>query len=181
MDRLIFSLSIIVSSPDELLASSFFNSDFKLVSVSRNLDKVCSNVDKKPGLISLKRGINSETATIQLTDAALHTRIIREVDFKKISPLSKVASLDLDKLTFPLTLRLWQEGDHFVPLGMKGKKKLSDFMIDEKIPVNLKRRLFIIESGNDIAWVVGYRIDDRFKITAETSGIFEIKYEKNRV
>ena len=165
------------SSFDE--SGKMFMSDDHVLNIDRETLVISAASD--PDRFTNPISINSETATIQLTDAALHTRIIREVDLNKISPLSTVASLDLDKLSFPLTLRLWQEGDHFVPLGMKGKKKLSDFMIDEKIPVNLKRRLFIIESGNDIAWVVGYRIDDRFKITAETSGIFEIKYEKNRV
>jgi len=160
-------------------SGKMFMSDNHVLNIDREtlIISSASNPDWFTNPIS----INSESTTIQLTDVVLHTRIIGEVDFKKISPLSIVASLDLDRLTFPLTLRLWQEGDHFVPLGMKGKKKLSDFMIDEKIPVNLKRRVLILESGNNIAWVVGYRIDDRFKITAETSRIFEIKYEKNRV
>ena len=85
---------------------------------------------------------------------------------------SNHAFLDLDKLRFPLHLRAWQEGDYFYPLGMKGKKKLSDFMIDRKIPVNLKPGLRVLESAGEIAWVVSFRVDDRFKITAHTRRIF---------
>jgi tRNA(Ile)-lysidine synthase len=84
------------------------------------------------------------------------------------------AYLDIDKLKFPLLLRTWQEGDYFRPLGMKGKKKLSDFMIDTKIPLNLKKEQEVILSEGKIVWVVGKRIDDRYKITDRTKNIFII-------
>ncbi len=84
------------------------------------------------------------------------------------------ALLDMDKLDFPLKVRCWQEGDQFQPLGMKGKKKLSDFMIDRKIPVNLKRHIRVLESAGEIVWVVGLRIDDRFKVTPATKNIFSL-------
>ncbi|GAB5527357.1 MAG: tRNA lysidine(34) synthetase TilS [Roseivirga sp.] len=84
------------------------------------------------------------------------------------------ALLDMDKLSFPLKIRGWQEGDQFQPLGMKGKKKLSDFMIDRKIPVNLKRHIRVLESAGEIVWVVGLRIDERFKVTSATKNIFSL-------
>lgn len=79
-----------------------------------------------------------------------------------------LVELDLDKLTFPLTVRPWKEGDWFRPLGMKGKKKISDLMIDLKIPLSLKQDVMILESSGEIAWVIGLRMDDRFKITSGT-------------
>ncbi|UXX79254.1 tRNA lysidine(34) synthetase TilS [Reichenbachiella carrageenanivorans] len=85
------------------------------------------------------------------------------------------ACLDADLVQFPLKIRNWKQGDSFYPLGMKGKKKLSDFMIDEKIPVNLKLRVALFESGNDIIWVAGHRIDERYKITSKTKRILIIK------
>ncbi len=94
----------------------------------------------------------------------------------KISANKRIAALDLDKLTFPLEIRKWQHGDFFFPLGMKKKKKLSDFMIDEKIPLNLKREVLLLTSGNAIAWVIGHRIDDRFKITNETKNVLKVQY-----
>ena len=101
-----------------------------------------------------------------------------EVHDKKINivPDSNVAYLDLDKLVFPLVIRNWTEGDSFVPLGMKGEKKLSDFMIDEKIPLNLKNRVLVVTSVGKIVWIVGRRIDDRYKITENTSRTCRLKY-----
>lgn len=86
-----------------------------------------------------------------------------------------IAELDVSKLSFPLTIRSIQEGDYFYPLGMKGKKKLSDFMIDEKIPLNLKKDIRVVVSNRDIVWVVGRRIDDRFKVTEKTKQVLRIK------
>ncbi|MBL3656332.1 tRNA lysidine(34) synthetase TilS [Fulvivirga sediminis] len=95
-------------------------------------------------------------------------------DIGKIFKSAYAVSLDYDRLEFPLKVRKWQLGDAFRPLGMRGKKKLSDFMIDEKIPLNLKERVYVLTSGEDIAWVIGYRIDDRYKITSSSQKIFNI-------
>ncbi|MDW8330070.1 MAG: tRNA lysidine(34) synthetase TilS [Cyclobacteriaceae bacterium] len=78
------------------------------------------------------------------------------------------AVLDADKLVFPLRWRAWKPGDYFYPLGLGHRKKISDFLIDNKIPLPEKNRVTVLESGGKVAWVVGYRIDDRFKITSET-------------
>ncbi|MGK7388785.1 MAG: tRNA lysidine(34) synthetase TilS [Candidatus Cyclobacteriaceae bacterium M2_1C_046] len=93
-----------------------------------------------------------------------------------IEKLPEMAFLDYSRLRFPLKIRKWQEGDKFQPLGMKGQKKLSDFMIDNKIPVNLKNRMLVLESEGDIVWVVGHRIDERYKVTSGTTLIYNIKW-----
>ncbi len=79
-----------------------------------------------------------------------------------------VAKLDIEKLAPTLSWRVWQAGDSFFPLGMEHAKKVSDFLIDEKVPVNLKNRVTVLESNGEIVWVVGYRIDNRFKLTQIT-------------
>ena len=79
-----------------------------------------------------------------------------------------IACVDFDKLDFPLIIRRWENGDYFRPLGMSGMKKLSDFFIDNKVPVPLKENSWLITSGKDIVWVAGMRIDDRFRIGPET-------------
>ena len=85
----------------------------------------------------------------------------------------KVAQLDLDKLKFPLTLRHWRHGDRFHPLGMKVSKLLSDFFVDQKFTVQQKTSVWLLtSSAGDIVWVVGWRIDDRFKVTNATKNIF---------
>jgi len=75
---------------------------------------------------------------------------------------------DFDKLTFPLVLRNWHKGDKFVPLGMKNFKKLSDFFIDEKISISEKDTTWLLFSESNLVWVIGKRIDDRFKVTSKT-------------
>ena len=88
------------------------------------------------------------------------------------------AFLALEKLEFPLTIRPPRTGDRFQPYGMKGKQKLSDFMINNKIPRNLKNDLKLLISGNAIAWVAGYRIDDRFSVSRDTEKVLRVDYEE---
>lgn len=92
-------------------------------------------------------------------------------DFK-IPTGKKVACIDGDKLTFPLTLRKWKAGDYFFPLGMKGKKKLSDFFVDNKLSLFEKENTWLLTSGNKIVWVVGHRVDNRFKVGNDTKKVY---------
>ena len=94
-----------------------------------------------------------------------------------IIPRSKsTAALDADKIKFPLTLRRWQEGDWFMPLGMKGKKLLSDFLIDQKVPLNLKDEVRVLTSADGkICWVVGWRVDDRFKVEETSERVLTVQ------
>lgn len=85
-----------------------------------------------------------------------------------------VALLDADKLKFPLRVRRWQEGDWFVPFGMSGRKKLSDYLIDKKVSMAEKSRQFVLLSGDDIVWVVGRRLDDRYAITRKTENVLKV-------
>jgi tRNA(Ile)-lysidine synthase len=94
----------------------------------------------------------------------------------RIPEESCFAALDADLVKFPLKLRRWKAGDRFHPLGLKGSKKISDFLINIKIPLPDKKQVWILESENKIAWVVNYRIDNRFKITAGTRKILLVEY-----
>lgn len=82
-----------------------------------------------------------------------------------------IACLDTEKLRFPLVIRKWNAGDFFYPLGMNGKKKLSDYFIDKKYSLPEKERKMVLESEGKIVWIIGDRIDDRFKVTADTSEV----------
>lgn len=86
----------------------------------------------------------------------------------KISHSSSEAWLDAHKLAFPLELRKWRQGDHFIPLGMSGKKKVSDFLVDEKVSLPEKESVYVLVSEGRICWVVGFRIADDFKLTPGT-------------
>ena len=85
--------------------------------------------------------------------------------------------MDADKLKFPLRVRRWQEGDWFVPFGMSGRKKLSDFLIDKKVSMAEKSRQFVLLSGDDIVWVIGRRLDDRYAITRKTDNVLKVVRE----
>lgn len=89
--------------------------------------------------------------------------------------------VDKNRLTFPLHIRSWQEGDYFFPLGMGGKKKLSKFFKDEKLSLNQKQEVKILCSENEIVWVLGMRPDDRFKVSPTTQTILKISYHTYEV
>ena len=88
---------------------------------------------------------------------------------------SSIAALDFEKLSFPLTLRKWQKGDFFIPLGMQGRKKVSDYMIDQKFTILQKENTWVLCSNNEIVWLVGHRLDDRFKLVAQTEKVYLVQ------
>jgi tRNA(Ile)-lysidine synthase len=88
---------------------------------------------------------------------------------------ANVACIDLSKIEFPLMIRKWRQGDYFQPLGMTGFKKVSDFFIDRKIPIHQKENTWILCSGKKIVWIMGHRLDNRFKVTPATSTVLKIE------
>jgi tRNA(Ile)-lysidine synthase len=98
---------------------------------------------------------------------------------EKISTSNLTAMLDAKNITFPLLLRKWKPGDYFYPLGMQKKKKLSKFFIDQKISLTEKEKVWVIESDKRIIWIIGKRIDDRFKITEKTKNVVSIHLNKS--
>lgn len=95
-------------------------------------------------------------------------------DIDELNVPDNIALLDEEKVKFPLTIRHWMEGDGFVPFGMNGRKKVSDFLIDKKVSVPDKKRQLVVVSGEDIIWLVDRRIDDRYKITPSTRDVLKI-------
>ena len=89
-----------------------------------------------------------------------------------------IACLDADKINFPLTVRKWETGDKFIPLGMKGKKKVSDYLTDKKFTLYQKEQQYVVCCGKDIVWVVNERIDNRFRITEDTQKILIVCVRK---
>ncbi|MDO5760154.1 MAG: tRNA lysidine(34) synthetase TilS [Bacteroidota bacterium] len=111
------------------------------------------------------------------TPLALQIETLRDLNFIRIPKEKNVAMLDYDLLKFPLQLRHWQKGDVFFPFGLHGKQKISDFFTNQKYSIIDKEKQWLLCSGEDIVWVVGERIDDRFKITNKTKNIYKIEVE----
>lgn len=105
----------------------------------------------------------------------------KEVPEPRFARDDYVEYVDAAAIGRDLMLRTWHTGDSFVPLGMTEQKKLSDFFVDEKIPLMEKQAIPILISGGHIVWVCGKRLDDRFKITPETEHIIKLEYQpRNR-
>lgn len=96
-------------------------------------------------------------------------------DQLQISRDLQIAMLDFNLLEWPLVVRKWRAGDYFAPLGMENLKKVSDFMIDQKLSLYDKENTWVMESGNRICWVIGRRIDHRFRIKETTRKILRVK------
>jgi len=130
------------------------------------------------------KSVSDEEIQIEIGEEEIISPIhLRFSQFEKsadfiIDKSPNVAMLDADRIQFPLTLRHWRHGDRFYPLGMKGSKLLSDFFVDQKFTEAQKQSVFLIVSANDdILWVVGHRIDDRFKLTNGTKFVFVCRLE----
>ncbi len=118
--------------------------------------------------------IEKENELINFADGKLEIKGLNGTTNLKLQTTNLIAQLDGNEIRFPLLLRKWKQGDYFYPLGMKKKKKLSRFFIDQKLSLTQKERTWVIEADKKIAWVVGLRIDDRFKITDKTKDILQI-------
>ena len=125
-------------------------------------------IDREKIIVSKRKESDSESVLIEKEESKINFPI--KLSFQTSENLSiiqneNIAKFDFEKLIFPLTLRKWQKGDYFYPLGLKGKKKLSDFFIDKKLSLFEKEDSWILCSDKKVVWIVGQRIDDRFKIT----------------
>jgi tRNA(Ile)-lysidine synthase len=126
--------------------------------------------------------ISNTTNTIHLIEAETTEVFFDEnkLQLKKINTPetfasnTNIACIDASQLLYPLLLRKWKQGDYFYPLGMQKKKKLSRFFSDFKLSLIQKENVWVIESNKKIVWVVGYRIDDRFKITSSSVHILKL-------
>ena len=120
--------------------------------------------------------INSSDTHLATDDITLE---ITQSDVPQEIPTDpKIGCFDLAKISFPLTVRTWQRGDRFYPLGMTQLKKVSDLLIDSKVPLHLKDHVNVLISNNQIIWVMGHRIDNRFKITKTTNRTLQISMQR---
>lgn len=170
---------------------TYFQMDHILRSIEKNepgktfhSEEYSLNLDREYLILGRKKTESEEwwigeSAIEMETNEGLYDVLTLRQNFRP-DPSSANAMLDKDSLRFPLKLRKWQLGDKFRPLGMKSFKKISDFLIDLKIPLILKNQIQVLCSENEIVWVVGYRIDDRFKLTSLTKTALYLKKSTRR-
>lgn len=117
--------------------------------------------------------IEAGTKKVALPGCLLALRTVDKAHFT-LQRSPEVAQLDAATLQYPLLVRRWKPGDYFYPLGMRKKKKLARFFIDLKLSLPEKEKVWVVESDRRIVWVVGHRIDDRFKVAPNTSTVVQI-------
>jgi len=140
---------------------------------------VLAPIEKVDDNFQLK-AIDAETDVLRLSDLML-TFSTKKGQPTHFSPSSAVAYLDVARLNYPLTIRRWQKGDVFCPLGMKGKhQKLQDYFTNNGFSRFEKERAWLLTNGDgEIIWLVGHRLDDRFKIEKDTNTFLEITIIKD--
>jgi len=175
---------LLESSPGES-GKMFFSKAFRLIKNRDELiitplsDSTTANVIKPGRLHVVKEPLTIEEGVNMLKKPLPLSFTIMDIDNNFEIPLSSnIANLNLAKIEFPLTLRKWHQGDAFCPLGMNKKKKLSDFFINMKFSIPEKENCWLLCSGKHIIWIVGYRIDHRFRITRGTKKILQIELKK---
>lgn len=117
--------------------------------------------------------IDQSDSTVKFAGGKLEIKKASAINYQ-LSNSNSVAAFDSSKIHFPLLLRKWKVGDYFYPFGMKKKKKLARFFIDNKLSKIQKENIWVVECNQTIIWVVGHRIDDRVKITSQTKEVFQI-------
>lgn len=179
LDEYNFSQAVIeeiIHALDGVSGKQFFSATHRLLK------------DRDQLIITEITGVSEEIFSIEKNQEALtypvklsfSSQVLNKEDSAFINSLSgsgnradsSRVSIDFDLLAFPLLLRKWKAGDTFQPLGMKNKKKLSDFFIDNKVSRIDKESSWVLTSAGNIVWIIGHRIDDRFKITDKTNSIY---------
>ncbi len=144
-----------------------------IASVQKDRIEIFKNNDKEENFQIFRF---SDSQILKLSDSLIlrFSDFVKDENFKLMKDSSLGAQFDIDKINFPLTIRHWEKGDKFKPLGMKGSKLLSDFFNDLGFTEYQKQNVRIMEDANGlILWIVGYRISDKVKISDSTKVIFQ--------
>ncbi len=139
----------------------------------------CYRIEKERGFLLITDSRMEEPSDFEVNDLSelsslpisISAEVISRSDLSSFERKSSVCYLDMSKLTFPLTFRHWREGDWFIPFGMRGRKKLSDFFTDMKLTGRQKRSCWLLTSSEQIVWVVGIRSDNRFRVDESTKQV----------
>jgi tRNA(Ile)-lysidine synthase len=159
-----------------VLDSSASGKQFHTGSYILTRDRTCLIITKDEYQQNAEVIIDENTSEIRIP-VSMKLKKFKKTQAFSIPADPRIAALDADLIRFPLILRKWHNGDRFYPLGLNGSKKLSDFLINIKLPLPDKDNVRVIESDGKIAWIVNLRLDNRFKITKQTQNILIIELQ----
>ncbi len=168
-----FNISIIediINSINNISGKEFYSSTHRLLKDRESLIITPIFKTKRDAIFYISEEDNIVTKPIKLT--------IKKIQYNKEIQLrssSNIAMLDFEKLKFPLSIRKWRKGDYFYPFGSNSKKKLSDFFIDNKFSIIEKEASWFLCSEDIIVWLIGHRIDNRFRVTNKTKHLLKIE------
>lgn len=173
------TINEIIDSLNSQSGKQFFSSTHRLI---KDRDFLIIEPNQVSGIKYLVSEQKTENLFIKkgqkkfiYNELVLNLKSVAKAENDKLKTKNDIANIDFDKLQFPLEIRKWEKGDAFYPLGMKGKKKLSDFFIDKKLSIPQKENTWLLTSNNKIVWIIGLRMDDRFKITDKTTKIYFVE------
>lgn len=148
----------------------FFSAHYRLIK-----DRECFIIDR---LARKDEGESTCWIGMETTEISspLHLKFHVTQKSVEMNKNNRYLYADYDKLTFPLQLRRWHEGDWIIPFGMEGRKKLSDYFTDRKFSLRDKENVWVLLSGEDIVWIVGERSDNRFRVTDETINLLMVEW-----
>ncbi|AWV98554.1 tRNA lysidine(34) synthetase TilS [Arcticibacterium luteifluviistationis] len=162
----------VLASKESLSGSQFFSASHRLLIDRETV--IVTLISQKTEMLDIE--IPNDSEDVECIFGNLKFKVFSDLPSKEELIKPTKAFLNVAKLNYPLKLRKWQKGDVFQPFGMKGKKKVSDFLIDEKVPVSEKEKVMVLCSDREIVWLLGYRISENFKIDKSTSQLLEVTY-----
>ena len=171
------TIESLINALDDISGKQFYSPTHRLLKDRENL--IIIGLEEEASSCDLTF-ITAGTNRIELP-LTIDFRQTTESEIIKINPDKNYAYLDFDKLKFPLTIRKWKQGDYFYPYGMKGKKKLSDFFTDQKFSILDKEQTWLLCSADDIVWIIGWRIDDRYKLSNKSKKAFIAHLDTDKV
>jgi tRNA(Ile)-lysidine synthase len=161
-------------SMDATPGKLFFSAHYRLIKDREFfiIDRRADKKDEAEGECWIGAGVKEVSTPLHLIISSM----LKPAEIKKNN---RYLNADFDKLKFPLQLRRWRQGDWFIPFGMKGRKKLSDYFTDCKLSLKEKENVWVLLSGEDVVWIVGKRSDNRFRVTDKTERLFIIEWRED--
>lgn len=162
------TIADIMASVGATPGKRFFSEEYRLVK-----DRHFFIIDRMTGRDDQEHALMIDHDTREITDPLQltfeHGRMPMEISRQRCD-----LYVDYELLQFPLQLRRWRQGDWFIPFGMRGRKKVSDYFTDRKFSLREKEDVWLLLSGDDVIWIVGERPDNRYRVTDKTSHIYRI-------